>query len=132
MTLLKRRPTQPPERLGSYTRRIGTLQHFRWLKGIVITILVLNVIDAVLTLIWINTGLATEANPLLAELAHKNPAMFVVVKFSLVGLGSWLLWRLRKRRMSVAAIFVAFLAYYFLLLYHLRGMNLRLLERVFG
>ena len=125
-------PRKAPERLGSYTRRIGTLQHFRWLKGIVIAILVLNVLDAVLTLIWIRTGAATEANPLLAQLAHEQPVLFIVVKFALVGLGSWLLWRFRKRPMSVASVFIAFLVYYFLLLYHLRSMNLRLLDRIFG
>ncbi len=122
----------PRERLGSVTRRIGTLQHFRWLRGIAIAIIVLNVFDAVLTLLWIRMGTATEANPILAELAHNNPALFLTVKFSLVGLGSLLLWRFRKRKSAVVAIFVGFLAYYFLLLYHLNSMKVQILNYFFS
>ena len=126
-----RRP-EPPERLGSATRKIGTLEHFRWLKGVIWTMLVLNVIDGALTLIWVSTGRATEANPLLAILAHEYPVLFVLVKFTLVGMGSYLLWRYRKHPGSVVGIFVAFLAYYFVLLYHLRSMGLRLSELFIG
>ena len=110
----------PPERLGSLTRKIGTLQHFRWLRGIVVATLIMNVLDAVFTVIWISTGAATEANPLLAEVAHNDPGLFVTVKFLLVGLGSILLWRQRKRKGAVIGLFVAFLTYYWILLYHLR------------
>lgn len=123
---------EPQERLGSMTRKIGTLQHFRWLKGIVLAILILNVLDAVLTIAWISAGVAEEANPLLADLAHGAPWTFFLVKMALVGLGSLLLWRLRKRPAAVVSIFVGFLAYYFLLLYHLSALELRLLSRLFG
>lgn len=122
----------PPERIGTQTQKIGTLQHFRWLKNIVLATLVLNLLDAVFTIIWISTGAATEANPVLAEVAHEDPGLFVTVKFLLVGLGSLLLWRNRKRPGAVVSVFIAFLAYYFLLLYHLSALNLRLLERIFG
>ena len=122
----------PPERLGTVTRRIGTREHFRWLSHVVRAILVLNVCDAVLTLVWVYSGQATEANPLMADLVHKHPAMFLLVKFTLVLLGSMLLWRLRKRPLAVISIFTGFLAYYFILLYHLSAMNLRLFSRLFG
>jgi formate hydrogenlyase subunit 3/multisubunit Na+/H+ antiporter MnhD subunit len=65
-------------------------------------------------------GLAREANPLLDELVNGHAVGFVAVKLGLVGLGSWLLWHYRRRPTAVVAIFIAFLAYYFLLLYHLR------------
>jgi len=97
---------------------IGTPQHFRWLEGIVRAVLVLNVADAVFTLLWIRGGLASEANPLLRELAHGHPVLFVAAKLALVGLGSWLLWRERRRPLAVIAIFVAFGVYYGLLLAH--------------
>lgn len=98
--------------------RIGTPQQFRWLLGIVKVILVLNLLDAVFTLAWVWLGLAREANPLLRELVHEHPVAFVGVKTGLVGLASLLLWRLRHRPLAVVAIFVAFLAYYALLLAH--------------
>jgi hypothetical protein len=111
----------PLERLGTLTRRIGTIQHFRWLGWIVWGTLVLNVVDAFLTLYWITSGFATEANPLMAVLIEEHPLVFIVVKFSLVFLGSTLLWRYRKRPLSVICIFLAFMVYYGVVLYHLNA-----------
>src|SRR5262245_58648559 len=105
----------PPERIGSRTAKIGTIQHFRWLKNIVFATLILNLLDAIFTLVWISTGAATEANPIMAEVAH-DPGLFVTIKLLLVGLGSLLLWRNRKRGGAVVGIFVVFLVYYFVLL----------------
>jgi hypothetical protein len=98
--------------------RIGTPQHFRWLEGIVKGTLILNLLDALFTLVWVIAGLAREANPLLDHLLLDHPVAFVVVKLSLVSLGSLLLWRYRSRPLAVVAIFVSFLAYYALLLVH--------------
>lgn len=65
-------------------------------------------------------GLAREANVVLADLVVHHPVAFVSVKLALVSLGSLLLWWRRKRPLAVVAIFAAFLAYYAVLLYHLR------------
>jgi len=98
---------------------VGTPEQLRWLKGIVIAVLVLNVLDALFTLLWVRAGLATEANALMSDLVENNAALFVVTKIGLVSLGSLLLWRQRTKPIAVIAIFVVFLAYYFVLLYHL-------------
>ena len=103
---------------------IGTAQHFRWLEGIVRAVLVLNLADALFTLVWIRSALASEANPLLRDLAHGHPAAFVAVKTALVGLASWLFWRHRQRPLAVVAIFLAFGVYYALLLAHLGFLSL--------
>lgn len=121
----------PPERLGTRTRRIGTVEQFRLLGNIVRAILVLNVFDALATLMWVYSGQATEANPMMEYLVHEVPVLFVLVKFTLVFLGSWLLWIRRKNALAVVSIFVAFLAYYGVVLYHLHAMDLRLLQRLF-
>jgi len=113
------------------TRKIGTTAHFCWLHGIVKALLVLNVLDAILTIAVISSGQATEANPLMADLVHSEPLFFVFVKILLVSLGSYLLWQLRQRAWAVCAIFVAFMTYYFVLLYHLSAMDLRILQRFF-
>lgn len=97
---------------------LGTPQHYRWLGGIVKTVLVLNLLDAVFTLVWVGSGQAEEANPLLRELVVARPVLFVAAKLGLVGLASALLWRLRARPLAVVAIFAAFLLYYLLLLWH--------------
>jgi hypothetical protein len=108
----------------SLSSRIGTPEHFRWLHGIVAVVLVLNLVDAILTLFWVGTGFATEANPLLSELVMRHPVGFAVVKLGLVSLGSLLLWRLRRRPLAVIGIFGGFLAYYLLLLHHLSFLSL--------
>lgn len=111
---------------------MGNPQHFRWLRGIVAVVLVLNALDGILTLLWIFTHRATEANPLMAELLSLHPVLFMVGKLSLVTFGTVLLWRLRRRAGAVVALFMVFLVYYFLLLYHLQALNLRLVSRLWG
>ena len=103
---------------------IGTPQHLRWLLGIVKVILTLNLLDAVFTLIWVNAGLAREANPLLADIVRDQPVVFVVVKCSLVALASLLLWRYRYRPLAVVGIFLGFFVYYCLFLYHIGYLSL--------
>ena len=99
---------------------VGTPEQFRWLHGIVKAVLVLNLIDAILTLIWVRSGLATEANTLIDELVNENAVAFIAIKLGLVALGSWLLWERRRHPFAVVGIFAVFLAYYAILLYHLR------------
>lgn len=67
---------------------VGSPQHFRWLHGIVATVLVLNGLDGILTLVWIFGGYATEANPLMDHLLRLHPVAFITVKLDLVGLGA--------------------------------------------
>ena len=71
-------------------------------------ILVMNLLDAVFTLIWVEGGHAEELNPIMVEALSLGPVAFMMVKLSLVALGVWLLW-LRRRKM-VAQILVPPLA----------------------
>ena len=59
-----------PSPRSSSALSIGTPEHYRWLRGIVATVLVLNLLDAVFTLVWIQAGHAREANPVLRDLIH--------------------------------------------------------------
>jgi formate hydrogenlyase subunit 3/multisubunit Na+/H+ antiporter MnhD subunit len=83
-------------------------------------VLVLNLLDAVLTLFWVRSGLASEANTLIDELVSDQAVVFVCVKLALVGMGSWLLLKHRESPLAVMAIFAAFMTYYLVLLYHLQ------------
>ena len=99
---------------------IVTSRHYRWLKLIVKVVLLLNLLDAVFTLYWVHAGLAEEANVLLQNLVNDYAVLFVMVKTSLVSLASYLLWLLRENPRAVVAIFIAFFAYYLILLYHMQ------------
>lgn len=111
--------------------RIGTPQHFGWLLGIVKVVLVLNLLDALLTLYWVRGGLATEANTLIDELVRESAVGFVSAKLALVGLGSWLLWNRRRHAVAVVGIFAVFVVYYLILLHHLQYAS-RLARHYFG
>ena len=97
---------------------IGTPAQFEWLGTIVKTVVVLNLIDALMTLWWVRTGFATEANPLMREVLDDHAVAFVVCKLLLVSLGTLLLWWRRDRPLAVIGIFTIFLAYYGILLFH--------------
>lgn len=99
--------------------QIGKPGQFKWLLSIVKFLLVLNLLDAVFTIIWVSTGLAGEANPLLNDLIRIHPLLFVLVKLMLVSFGSLLLWHYRFKPLAVIAITIAFIIYYCILLYHI-------------
>lgn len=84
----------------------------------VAAIILLNFADAAFTLLWINTGIATEANVLLANLVEHHAVGFSVVKSALVSLGMLLLWRQCERPLAAFGICLAFATYNALLMYH--------------
>ena len=106
--------------------QIGKPIHFRWLHGVISAILILNLLDAVLTLWWYFSGAAMEANPFMDALLQKGALPFVAVKLGFVSGASYLLWRRRRHTLSVVGVFMLFLVYYTLLLYHLHAMELSL------
>lgn len=91
---------------------LGKPEQFKWLEGVIAAVFILSVLDGVMTLIWVFTDHAREANPIMDYLIGLHPAVFMVVKTALVALGSLLLYRLRTNRLAVVGIFVAFIIYY--------------------
>ena len=104
--------------------QVGTPEQFRWLHAIVKVVIVLNLLDAVFTLLWVWAGLARELNPLMRDLVHQHPVAFAVVKLGVVGAATLLFWRLRHRPLAVIAIFLAFLVYWALLIAHIGFLSL--------
>ena len=101
---------------------VGTEQQFKVLWWLLSVTLILNVIDAMFTLNWIQRGQAQEANPLM-EIIVSSPILFVCVKTALVNFGCYLLWKRHRRPIAVIGIIAAFLAYYAVLLHHLRAVR---------
>ena len=104
----------------SFRLAVGTPEQFHFLHHLVKAVLILNLLDALFTLVWVRAGFANEANTLIDELVRDHAVAFVSVKMALVGLGSWLLWQWRERPLAVVAIFVSFTAYYLVVLYHVQ------------
>jgi hypothetical protein len=99
---------------------IGTGEHFRWLYGIAKWVLLLNLLDGVFTLIWVEYFGAGEKNIMMSDLVHSSAVMFMLVKITLVSLGILFLWRNRNNSLAVIALFFAFFTYYLVLLFHLQ------------
>ena len=82
----------------------------------------LSILDAVFTLIWIKSGLAIEANPLLGRLLEHGDAPFILTKVALTGCGcAFLGWTKAKSRFSKASIVCLLILYSGLTVYHILG-----------
>ena len=99
---------------------IGANEEIRGLYGIAKWLLVLNLLDGIFTLIWIEHFGAQELNFMMRDLAHGSPVLFMMAKLTLVGLGTLFLWRNRSSPLAVASIVVAFFSYYLVFLFHLQ------------
>jgi hypothetical protein len=99
---------------------IGTQEHFGWLYGIAKGILVLNLLDGIFTLIWVQFFGAGELNVLLSDLVMESALLFMSAKLAIVSLGTIFLWRVRSNPLAVVCIFTAFFGYYLVLLFHLQ------------
>jgi hypothetical protein len=104
---------------ASATVAIGTPEHYEWLGTIAKWILVMNLLDGVMTLVWVEFMGAGEANPMMRDLVYDNALLFMAAKLALVSLGTLFLWRYRSRPLAVASLFLAFFSYYWVLLIHL-------------
>ena len=107
---------------------LGTEQHYNWMFGIVASIVIMNLLDATLTVFWLSSGAATEANPLMETLFDIGSVPFVLGKMFLVSAGIHLLWLHRDRALAVIGVFGIFMLYYLTLLYHLQVVSLATFE----
>ena len=85
----------------NYRRSLTSIKSFR--NGLIL-LMVFNVVDAFYTLMWIQTGLAVEANPLMNSALSMGPGIFVIIKMTMVALGLALLWRLRENKFARIAV----------------------------
>ena len=83
-------------------------------------LLVLNLLDAIFTLVWIEAGVASEGNPFMDRAMAHGPVEFMAIKLALVSLCVGLLWRLRHRRAAATALVTCALAYSLVMLVHLK------------
>jgi hypothetical protein len=81
---------------------------FAWL---LISIILLNYVDAFLTLSWVSTGFAVETNPIMNGWLDLGAIPFLCVKLLFVIVASYLLWMFRKNKLAHTLVFGVFLLY---------------------
>ena len=84
-------------------------------------ILVMSLIDATLTLLWVKLSIGEEINPLLERCLEIGPGFFVASKVLLTMAGCCVLLACQKRRLARAASFLLFIFYSILMMYHSLG-----------
>ena len=90
-------------------------------------IVILNLLDALFTLVYIAAGVATEANPVMAFFLGIGEPVFILAKMFMVGVGVTFLARLAvTRRLAAAGLVVTAACYLLLLGYHLSALSLLL------
>lgn len=104
-----------------------TIEYFRSKKiekysSFLVFIFVLSIADAVFTVTWLNSGLATEANPLLEELLKSGNFSFVATKALMTFLGCYILYRVKEHSVYAKSVILCLLSMYVLLtFYHIFG-----------
>jgi hypothetical protein len=93
--------------------------HEPYLLALAVTILLLNVVDAFLTLTLLTSG-ANEANPFVAFVLNSHPQLFALTKMGLTGVGVLILVAVARIRlfnvMRVGSLLHAVLAGYITLI----------------
>lgn len=80
----------------------------------------MSLLDALLTIGWVVTGRATEANPLWANLVETNPSAFLVWKMAMVMAAGALFYRHALHRIARVGLVIGIIAYVGVLAYHAR------------
>lgn len=96
----------------------------RSLKLLASAIVILNLFDAIFTLTYTESGLATESNPMMHGPLAASPTMFILAKITLVSLCVLLLSRVGPRKAALVALVGATTAYTGIVLYHLSAVPL--------
>lgn len=102
--------------------KLDTPRHAR-LRALLSATLVLNLVDAVMTLFFIYTGAATEANPVMNFVLSGGAVVFTTAKLSLVFSGVAVLWHFRDRVLARAGAVLVTAVYTMLMAYHAFGLT---------
>ena len=95
----------------------------RWAGLLIGLVLLMNLIDATLTIMVVGAGIAVESNPLLAGLLEAGPVYFIMLKAVLVGGGCFLLWRYRQNELAQIGAYITFVTYWSLVLWFWYGLS---------
>jgi hypothetical protein len=83
-----------------------------------ITLFLLNWLDAQLTLIWVRSDIATEANNLMAQLLNIGDAPFLLTKLAIGAFSAYVLYRCSHLPIARRGMKLALVVYGALMLVH--------------
>jgi hypothetical protein len=83
-----------------------------------VLLILMNVIDGILTIVWVCSDRAIEVNPLMSLALDIHPAIFMGIKIALVNLGAVLLVRYFDKMISIVSLYFSVIAYSFILFIH--------------
>lgn len=83
-----------------------------------ITLFLLNWVDAQLTLIWVRSDIATEANNLMAQLLNIGDAPFLLTKLAIGAFSAYVLYRCSHLTIARRGMKLALVVYGALMLVH--------------
>lgn len=106
-------------------RRVVSSNHIfsSTLDTLLAATLVFNLIDMVLTLLVVTTGIAVEANPVMASLLAHGPVTFSLAKLAVVSVGVWVLRKHLHRPLAVVGSVGVFAVYFSLMVYHVQSLE---------
>ena len=93
------------------------------LKNSLSAVLALNVFDAFATITWVKAGIAEEANPIMDVFISHSPALFLLVKMSMVLAGCLILWRNRNAKVTLSVGRALVFIYVALAAWHMQGFS---------
>ena len=73
--------------------------------------MIMNLVDAIATCVWVTLGIAVEQNPLMAHLIGFSPSVFIIIKTLLVIACTYFLWVCRYVNYSRVLIIPALVLY---------------------
>ncbi|MFH1728205.1 MAG: DUF5658 family protein [Pseudomonadota bacterium] len=82
-------------------------------------LLIFNLLDGIFTTLFIELGVATEANPIMNALYNTSPITFMFGKIILMMAGCYLLHKNIAKSLAKLAVILAFGVYSLIIIYHL-------------
>ena len=91
------------------------------MKHILSIIIILCLLDAILTMIWLSTGIAVESNPFMELLINKSHLLFIVIKMALTYVSIHILYKYKDRKGVLTASKMLAILYLIIIIYHILG-----------
>lgn len=84
-------------------------------------VFIANLVDAYLTLTWVELGVATEANPIMAFLLDLGQEWFLIGKIVSISAACLILYHLRELRASKVVAILSCVLYLGIIVIHILG-----------